>query len=166
MDAFCEKIVALPDGQLWRHNEGGDLPSSDRKHIDRVKVAKIVHANKGKKGFTYTHYNPADGDNASIIQEANHGGFTVNLSADNLAEADQFKKLNVGPVVVVLPRDQHTNLKTPEGNQVVICPFDTKGIQCNDCKLCAWRDRKVIIGFPAHGSSAKKAELVAIQSVS
>lgn len=162
---FCDKIRALPDGTLWRHNQAGDLPSQDRQRLDGEQVKAIVEANRGKRGFTYCHYLPSDGDNAQIIKHANDKGFTVNLSADNLAEADQFKSLGIGPVTVIVPKEQKTNFRTPAGNLVVICPYETKGVQCKRCKLCAWPEREVIVAFPVHGPSAKKAELVAIQAM-
>ena len=157
---FCNTIAALPEGQLWRHNQAGDLPGENDR-LDAEQVRAIVTANLGRKGFTYTHYVP-DAHNAPIIAEANHNGFTVNLSADNLAEADAMKALDVAPVVVVLPSETKENLKTPAGNLVVICPATQRdNVSCATCKLCQWGDRDVIIGFPAHGSGKKKASTVA-----
>ena len=45
---FCEAIAALPDGQLWRHNQAGDLPGTDGK-IDTVKLRALIQANQGKR---------------------------------------------------------------------------------------------------------------------
>lgn len=166
LDTFCDAIKALPEDTVWRHNQGGDLPG-DKNRLDGVKVRKIVKANHGKKAITYTHYPPSVGSNAAIIADANRQGFTVNLSADNLAEADEFKALGIAPVVVIVPEKQTTNFKTPAGNLVVICPYEkeqyrTKGVNCSTCKLCAWSSRDVIVGFPVHGAQKRKAELVAI----
>ena len=56
---FLDQVEALPDGQLWRHNQSGDLePSQDNPdHIDLPKQDP-VKANTGKKGFTFSHYDP------------------------------------------------------------------------------------------------------------
>lgn len=150
---FCKKIKALPAGQLWRHNQAGDLPHQNGA-IDKNKMEKLVNANVGKRGFTYTHHNPTILENALCIGAANIAGFTVNLSANNLDEADALKMLGFAPVVVVLPIDQTENTKTPNGHKVTVCPAaidKTDTINCKTCKLCAIATRNTIIGFPAHG---------------
>jgi len=64
----------------------------------------------------------------------------------------------------VLPNEQMTNTTTPNGNKVIVCPVVTgKAKSCATCKLCAIPTRRSIIGFPAHGTSKKKAEKVAIE---
>ena len=101
---FCSTIDALPAGQLWRHNQAGDLPQQNGT-IDAVKLGELVAANAGKRGFTYSHHRDA----ASIawIRHANAWGFTVNLSANDLIDADYLADQNAGPVVVVLPSTQN-----------------------------------------------------------
>lgn len=85
---------------LWRHNQAGDLPG-ENDTIDLVALAQLAEANVGKRGFTYTH-KPMTADNAAAVKQANARGFTINLSADNLSEADDLAEMQVGPVVVVL----------------------------------------------------------------
>lgn len=147
--AFLEAVEAFRPGQLWRHNQAGDLQGRGGA-LSPVPLIDLIAANVGKRGFTYTHYSPT-GSNAELIRLANDCGFTVNLSADDLVQADEYAALDIAPVVVVLPSDQLANTWTPKGNRVVICPNYTHGTQCIDCKLCQERDRP-IIGFPAHGS--------------
>ena len=150
----------IPDGQVWRHNQVGDLPHK-KGHIDGKKLGNLVLANKGKKGFTYTHHNPDIGKNAVYIKGCNDFGFTVNLSANNVVHADTLAGLGIGPVVVTLLSTQTENLTTPGGRKVVICPAtQKKGFTCADCGLCAVSTRSTIVGFPAHGTSAKKVEHV------
>lgn len=165
-DEFVGAIAALPAGAMWRHNQAGDLPGHGA-GIDAGKLAKLVRANEGKHGFTYTHKPVLGGSvkathNRHAIREANQDGFTINLSANNLAQADQLAELNIAPVVVVLPRGVQ-NTCTPAGRKVVVCPAETRDdVTCDSCRLCARRDRNgIIIGFPAHGSGAAKAERVA-----
>ena len=93
---FCETIASMPDGTLWRHNQAGDLPS-DGKTIDAGALERLVAANTGKRGFTYTHHHGTD--NFDQITLANLGGFTVNLSANNVDHADQLADTGL-PVVV------------------------------------------------------------------
>jgi hypothetical protein len=121
--------------------------------IDPVKLGQLVHANIGRRGFTYSHYR--DSESISWIRHANNWGFTVNLSANNLPDADFLADKKAGPVVVVLPSDQKENCKTPAGRPVVVCPATIRdNISCADCQLCQ-RQRAAIVGFPAHGSKKR-----------
>lgn len=148
---FTAKVAALPVGQVWRHNQAGDLPGKNET-IDNKALRAIVKANKGKRGFTYTH-KPLNKVNARAIASANAQGFTINLSANNLVQADQYKALNIAPVVVVVPEDTARLTYTPAGNKVVICPAQQKdSVTCASCKLCSLQ-RDAIIGFRAHGTT-------------
>lgn len=159
LDEFCEQVRLLPRRCLWRHNQAGDLPG-DGERIEHESLRKIVSANRGRSGFTYTHFSPRIPHNANIIKEANEQGFTINLSAETLAEADEYVKLGVGPVVVILPIDQTTNFKTPAGNHVTVCPASVSNTTCALCAICSVADRKAVIGFPAHGSGKAKVQRV------
>ena len=161
-DEFCGQIQALPEGQLWRHNQAGDLPSSDGVRIDPFAMHDLVSTNRGKRGFTYTHHDVTLQDNAEVVAYANGQGFTVNLSGNNLAHADSLAALNIGPVVAVVPEDHPEHSVTPEGRKVVVCPEQTgKAKSCTECQLCQRVDRKVIVGFRAHGVSKRKAIAIA-----
>jgi hypothetical protein len=160
--AFTAQIAALPEGQPWRHNQAGDLPGESDK-IDARKLAQLVEANRGRMGWTYSH-KPMTARNAEAVSQANANGFTVNLSADTLAEADTLAALNVGPVVVVLdaPEGTKADTTTPEGRKVITCPATYRDdVTCASCLLCARVKRNVIVGFPAHGTYRKAAAAVA-----
>lgn len=157
---FCQSIAALPEGQLWRHNQAGDLPGNGVQ-IDDNAMWELISANHGRKGFTYTHYQPTE-HNAPIIARANRLGFTVNLSGNNLAHADRLAALNIAPVVAVVPEDFPDRGETPEGRKVAVCPEQTgKAKSCAECKLCQKTDRAVIVAFRAHGVSKRKAIAIA-----
>jgi hypothetical protein len=161
---FLDKIAALPEGQLWRHNQAGDLPGNGLE-IDGAALGDLVKANQGRRGFTYTHYNPRQGRNAAYIKGCNDFGFTVNLSANTPEHADELAALNLGPVVTVLPIEQKENTLTPGGRKIVVCPATIRDdVSCATCKLCAISNRAAIIGFPAHGTQAKKAARVFIMA--
>ena len=160
---FLGLISAIQPGSLWRHNQAGDLPG-EGDDIDSRMLAQLVRANQGKRGWTYTH-KPVVGDtpqavgNAAAVRHANRNGFRINLSADTLAEADELADVDCGPVVVVLPSDSPHTVKTPSGRKVVVCPAQRGDVTCADCGLCA-AQRSVIVGFLAHGRSAKRVESV------
>ena len=151
-------IGRLPKGQLWRHNVAGDLPGAGEL-VDPVELGQIVHANRGRKGFTYSHKHSPDA--IYWAQAATIWGFTVNLSADNLTQADALAHYGL-PVVALVPMDTPKHSKTPEGRDVLICPQQTtEYMTCALCALCQRADRRQIIGFRAHGSKAKKADALA-----
>ena len=166
---FTAAVAALPDGQLWRHNQAGDLPGLGD-IVDAVALESLAVANTGKRGFTYTHKpvtGPHGARNAKAIGAANAAGFTVNLSADNLSEADELAATGIGPVVVVLPDTVSGNaeITTPAGRRVSVCPATYRDdVTCSTCQLCQRQNRKSIVGFPAHGASRRKASAIASQS--
>lgn len=156
---FCTIVAGLPEGQLWRHNQAGDLPGVGER-INEKELKMLVEANRGKRGYTYTHkYNSSN--NLELIKYANDNGFTINLSASSPEQADELAATGVGPVCTVLPEDQMENCKTPGGLRIVICPaIVKKGVTCETCGLCQ-KQHSVVIGFPAHGAGHKKATAVA-----
>lgn len=166
--AFADKISALPAGQVWRHNQAGDLPGVGNR-IDPEGLAAIVEANRGKRGFTYSH-KPILGEsnlatsNRASIRWANREGFTINLSGNNPSHADALADAQAGPVVCLLPEGAPLTSTTPKGRRIIVCPAqrdDLPGMTCARCQLCSKADRSIIVGFLAHGSARKKAESIA-----
>ena len=156
--AHMAQIAALPIGQLWRAWQAGDMPHKAGK-ISRTFLRALIKANKGKRGFTYSHHSLTIGDNLSLLRMANRQGLTVNVSTESEAQADAAVSAGL-PAVVVVPGDEsRTTWHTSGGNVVLICPAqrsDTK--TCADCGLCQTRGKRVIIGFLAHGTRSAKVE--------
>jgi hypothetical protein len=159
LEGLCSAIADQAAGNLWRMNQAGDLPGVNES-IDSAALEAITEANRGRRGFTYTH-KPMTAENAAAVRQANEGGFTVNLSGNNLAHADELADTQAGPVVVVLASDQNNNCKTPAGRTVVVCPATQRDdVNCASCGLCQ-RQRKTIVGFPAHGVRKNAASAIA-----
>ena len=166
-ETFLDELRTLPRGQLWRHNQAGDLPGNNEE-ISSEFLKDLVKANQGRKGFTYTHKpvlseqaGPVE-SNRAAIKEANAQGFTINLSANGLNHADKLASLGIGPVCTILPDQNPVNRTTPQGRKVVICPAQTReNTTCASCGLCQRADRSVIVGFMPHGSQQKKALAIA-----
>ena len=159
-DTFVSKVRHLPKGGIWRHNVAGDLPAKDGV-IDSDRVRQLIKANTGKGGFTYTHHDMVK--NAGIIASSNHNGFTINLSSNNVTEADTLADMDIAPVVTLLPTDSAKVTFTPKGRKVVRCPAETSDrVTCQSCRLCQKTDRP-IIGFTPHGSGKKVTQEVATQ---
>jgi hypothetical protein len=155
LEALCEAVAALPEGQLWRMNVAGDLPG-EGETVDPVALGEIVRANIGRRGFTYTHKKSAE-----AVEWAGHAtrwGFTVNLSADDAGEADILAETGL-PVCAIVPMDCPEKTETPAGRTIIVCPAQTReDVTCETCGLCARADRTVIIGFRAHGTRARVAD--------
>jgi hypothetical protein len=157
IDALAAKIQALPAGAFWRHAVAGDLPGHGET-IDAAALGELVRANIGRRGFTYTHKHRS-AENLTWIRHANAWGFTVNLSADNPAEADALADTKAGPVVCLVPMDAQEKSTTPAGRRIIVCPAQTRDeVTCQTCQLCQRADRSTIIGFRAHGTRAKAAD--------
>ena len=153
---FVSAVASLPEGQLWRHNQAGDLPGNGHT-VDPVALGQLVRSNIGRRGFTYSHYR--DSESLAWIRHANHWGFTVNLSANDLQDADTLADTGAGPVVVVLSSHQTQNTVTPKGRRVVVCPATQRDdVSCATCQLCQ-RQRDVIVGFPAHGTRKRVIDI-------
>ena len=154
-DTLLMKIRKIPAGNLWRHNEAGDL--------DFETLERLVAANSGRRGFTYTHHVPTQNPRRlADLRAANAGGFTINVSADNVLIADRYVALGL-PTVVVLSQKAPNVSYTPAGNKIVACPAEKSDrVTCATCGLCQIADRPYIIGFRAHGTRKKTAERVTV----
>jgi hypothetical protein len=155
---FLDSVKSLPDGQLWRHNVAGDLVGSNDR-IDKPALYKLVSANKGKKGFTYTHYPITDRRNREAVTDANNNGFTVNVSCNSPDDAINVQAAYKLPTVTIVPSN-YWEKGNKRGN-VARCPAEYLDTNCASCKLCASASRDVIVGFTAHGSQAKQANIIA-----
>lgn len=155
---FCASVARLPEGQLWRHNTAGDLPGVGEE-VDKIALEQLVAANVGKRGFTFTHKKAFE-----EVRRANDRGFTINLSADSLEQADELFEKGAGPVVVVIrSTTPDRGTKTSKGRKVIICPAqktDGRDITCASCGLCAISTRKAIIGFRAHGVHTARVDKI------
>lgn len=163
-----EKIRALVPGTLWRWGVSGDLPGINS-NIDSRALQQLVAANQGKNGYAYTHKLPGVKKNAEKIRAANEGGFTINLSSNNVEQADEYLALGIAPVVTLISRGDTVawkKLLTPGGNLVVQCPAEYTETSCQTCgggkgALCSRSDRNYVIGFTSHGVGAKHTDRVA-----
>lgn len=156
-DSFCAAVAQLPTGQVWRHNLQGDLPGDPLCFaLDAEPLEQLVRANRGKRGFTFSHYHPKYAENADLIAAANAQGFTINLVADSLREADELLRWQVAPVVVKVPEDTPPTQRTPAGHAVVTCPQTCRrDVTCATCQLCTQarypHQNRDLIAFPIPG---------------
>jgi hypothetical protein len=125
-------------------------------------VASVKHL----KAFTYTHHSISLGENLQLLKYANRNGFTINLSTESEAAADDAIAAGLPAVMVANSDEERTTWHTPAGNTVLVCPAQRSDTTtCADCKLCHHRGRRVVIAFLAHGTGKRKAN-AAISSTS
>jgi hypothetical protein len=167
--------LAKNPAPIWRHNQAGDLPGKGNT-IDRAKLKALaeVSAASGRRGFTYTHKPVRAADvpsgsesqrfriaaaNLAAIKAAEEVGFTINLSANNLAHADTLATGTGLPVCVTVPQSTPATFYTPQGRKGIVCPAQTRSaVSCATCRLCANPSRPVLIGFRFHGTGATSGE--------
>lgn len=154
--AFLSLIRKLQRGQLWRHNVSGDLPVVADGIIDSDKVAQLVDANRGRKGYTYTHH-PLTDNNLAAIKYANSAGFTVNVSTESVEVADKVMTDHGIPAVAVVNSSKTDRFyRTESGRKVITCPAVIHdNVTCKTCGLCQQSDRQFIVALPAHGTAKK-----------
>jgi hypothetical protein len=177
-DAFLAVVRCFPTGQLWRHNQAGDLPG-DGTRLDGVLCGALAQAAQHTRGFTYTHYPMAENrssghgplvsektaaHNRAIVADMNStGGLIVNASANNPAHVDALIAAGVrGPICTVLPAEcAPVGNATPAGVRIVICPAASgRAPSCDVCQLCQ-RASHAVVGFPAHGARHRLASITA-----
>jgi hypothetical protein len=155
---FVGNVRKIAPGTLWRYGVTGDLPGEDV-DVDPQKLAEMTAANKGKRGYTYTH-KPRTAKNLRAIRQAIAGGFMISLSANSPKEADRLAKHGL-PLVTLVPEETPKTFKTPGGMDGVICPAqELEHMTCYSCGYCAKPGHK-LVGFRPHGSGLKKvAEVI------
>jgi hypothetical protein len=174
--------ISGPASRRARAAQAGDLPGADDS-IDAELLWRLVIANRGKRVIAFTHKPVLSGTataalNRCVVAVANTAGFTINLSANNPAEADAVADLEIGPVVTILAHDYARRAvrhraksrpdewaetiaqwrdriaplptRTPGGRRIAICPATYTAATCKSCGACA-KPREAVIGFPAHG---------------
>lgn len=150
---LCSFVSELPERQLWRHNQAGDLPHTQG-IINTTLLGQLVRANKGKRGFTYTHHSLKSDINTSALLAANALGFTINVSTES--KDDAVTAFNKGlPTVVVVPSD-HADTAEHDGVKFVTCPAQTNDtMTCAQCGLCSQSQRQCVVMFKAHGNAKR-----------
>lgn len=154
---LCQQVRRLPAGQLWRHNTVGDLGDPNTA-AGRDQLQQLTAANRGRRGFTYTHHQRGAAA-VQAMRAATANGFTVNASCHGEQEADAAVAHGLRAVMVAPKAEQRIAWDTAGGNRAVLCPATRRSdVTCETCGLCNARPSNVIVVFPAHGSAWRKAE--------
>ena len=119
----------------------------------------MISANKGKRGYTYTHHDLNKGENLALIRQANRQGFAVNVSTETELAADAAVAAGLPAVLAVSASETRTAWNTPAGNRVIVCPAQRPDstVTCATCAICHSRPARLVVAFIAHGASKAKA---------
>jgi hypothetical protein len=143
---------ALPQGGLMRANVSGDV-LNETGELDTGYAAALSHIATERPDadvFTYTHA-------WRKLQPDLAPGVTVNASCESAADLEEAAAAG-WPTVVTDPGDESTLIgQTVAGRKVVQCPAQTKGLTCDQCRLCARPQRRSTVAFVVHGSGKKLA---------
>lgn len=154
---FLALIRALPVGQLWRHNQAGDLLDPDTDN-GALALDALTRANRGRRGFTFSHH-PLTRRVVRAFRAATFRGFTVNASTETIAAADAAVAAGLFAVTVVSSTDERRAWTSPAGNPVRVCPAQLHdAITCQRCQLCHDRPASVIIAFRSHGVNRRRVD--------
>jgi hypothetical protein len=143
---FTNSIRKLPYGQLWRHNQAGDM------HQDVKYVNQLIDANRGRRGFTYTSWTYSD----ELFIRAKRSGFTINKSCYSASSAAASASRGIPAVFSGAPVEyRDVTAWTEFGVRFVVCPTKrnspaAKKVQCATCHLCHTRPDNTVIVLPLH----------------
>lgn len=157
---FLDRLLELPPGQLARGNQWGDQPG-DGTTLNIPAFRALVARVSRFRAWSYTHY-PLTPETVRELRSATALGYTVNVSADTLEQAEEKALTGLPVVVTVDPKTEPVSYTPRLGLKVVICPAQTKeNVTCKSCgngvPLCYRPKRKYVIGFRAHGPGARKS---------
>jgi hypothetical protein len=151
---FLNALDRVPTGGIVRLHVSGDvLKDGDKNGSDTLDVDYLDALIKGAtlrpdvSFYGYTHAWRLI-DRARFLFPAN---FVLNASCDTVDEVTEARSAGWDTVTVV-PHD----VKGKRFGDVVVCPNQTVGLSCAECKLCFKSERKLTVAFKAHGYAKQK----------
>lgn len=148
--ALLALVDTMPHGYVLRLNVSGDfLTANGTPDYAYIAAANGVHsARPDVTIIAYTH----------AWRTLSPGMFTfvVNASCDGPDDVVEARAAGWSTVVVDTNAEDTLIGGTLAGSRVVQCPAQTRGLTCDQCRLCG-RERPSTVAFAAHGGGARKA---------
>lgn len=149
--AEAEAVGGLTGDRPLRLHVVGDCRTRGAAKI-LAEAAEKYTAKRRSPVWTYTH---AWRD----IDREDWGKISVLASCESTEQAEDAMYLGYA-VALVVDRFESDSQYHLDGLRVIPCPYQTRGTQCRDCRLC-WRDQtlhaeRMVIAFEAHGSGASR----------
>lgn len=162
------KLKNMPEGQTWRMNTAGDLPSTKKGKINKNFLKKLTKIANKTRIICYTHHHDVEN-----ILWANNNGFPLIMSLNDKSELSDYA--GVVPTAMVVPYtwqmgnnesqgdykkrtlDNLAPLRSKYENQkIFICPATYTSTNCMECGACAKMTKNDTVCFPGHGSRKKQ----------
>jgi hypothetical protein len=148
-------VMALPRGAFVRLHVSGDvmLPADGNGSdtVDTAYLSAIVNAAHARPDVTFYGYTHAWRmvDRAAFVWPVN---LTLNASCDTSEDVRAARAAGWQTTTVVASDTSYRR-----SGDTVVCPNQTVGLSCYDCKLCM-RSRPMTVAFKAHGSGTRKVD--------
>jgi hypothetical protein len=141
-------------GQALRIHTSGDCPTPESARIVAAAARRFIKRGGGP-AWTYTHA-------WRRVARSDWRGVSVLASCESAADVRLARRRGYAPAVVVPAFSGDKAWHDPAtGTRMIPCPAQTRGVTCEDCRLCWRADHLFAIGagvaFAAHGSARKKA---------
>lgn len=156
IDSECSAIDKLPANKTLRIHGVGDAPTpqaakklaiAGKNYLKRAK-------NKSAKVYSYTHA-------WRTVKRKYWGVVSTLASCETTKQVKEARKQGYAASIVVAKFDSD-KLYVKDGEKLLPCPSQTKGITCSQCKLCTndthLRKAKISIAFEAHGVRKEKVK--------
>jgi hypothetical protein len=154
--AFKAWILGLPQGAVVRLHVAGDVMVPNGPNGSQtVDVAYLEGLLEGARSrpdvmvYGYTHAWHLI-DREAFAWPSN---LILNASVDDPNDLDRARALGWDTTTVV-----PSNTAWRRQGNVVVCPNQTVGISCAECKLCLKPNRSLTVAFKAHGQSKRKVD--------
>lgn len=145
----ADKLRDLPTGTLVRHAVSGE-PT-----VEYVAAMREAHEDRPDTlGWTYLHSWP-DRSPAEFPRN-----FVPNASCETAEEIEKAQANGWDTVLVATGEDDPLLGTKIADKRVIVCPNQTRGVTCAECRLCMKQDRAVTIAFLPHGAHKKISQAV------
>ncbi len=151
--AEAAAIDQLSGERLLRLRIVGDCRTNEAARIEGKAVTRYVRRGRqapqtGKVAWGYTHASE------TVLRASWGREMSILASVESIGAARAAMKRGYAAAIVV-DRFIKDSLYVVDGVKVLPCPYQTRGIQCRDCRLCLDDDRLlkagIVIAFAAHG---------------
>lgn len=150
-DVFLRELDRIPHGAIIRLHVSGDVMTNEGPNgsetLDVPYIQALIQGAKSRPDVTMYGYTHSWRMMDPTIFPPN---LIMNASCDTPDDVRDARSAGWQTTTVVA-----SDTEWKRNNDTVICPNQTIGVSCAQCKLCM-RERPMTIAFKAHGSGTKK----------
>lgn len=163
--ALISAAAKRPEGAvLFRHNVAGDIARPGGSEIDTDALSELsIGVDKANAvlrvigrsvlAYTYTHCEITE-ESADVVRAAS---VVVSVSCETPKECEAAVSRGLPAVMACVDPDAAKAALKAKGIKAIQCPAQARDTNCEKCRLCARRNRAVVVLFAVHGNGAKKA---------